>query len=61
MPLYRLAGERNLRQEWVEPLIQQLGTAQALAFIARLPKRTDWFEFSELDPFLARIDEVARA
>ncbi len=61
MPLYRLAGERNIRQEWVEPLMKRLGTAQALAFIDRLPKRADWFEFNELDPFFAQLGEAARA
>jgi len=61
MPLYRLAGQRNIRQEWVEPLLQRLGTAGALALIERLPRRTDWFEFSELDPFLAAAAETAGA
>jgi 4-hydroxy 2-oxovalerate aldolase len=53
MPLYRLAGERNIRQEWVAPLMERLGAERALALIERLPRRNDWFEFSELDPFLA--------
>jgi 4-hydroxy 2-oxovalerate aldolase len=61
MPLYRLAGERNIRQEWVEPLMKRFGAARARAVIERLPRRTDWFEFSELDPFLAAAGEAVRA
>lgn len=61
MPLYRLAGERNIRQEWVEPLRQRLGASRALALIEQLPHRTDWFEFGELDPFLAAAGEAVGA
>jgi 4-hydroxy 2-oxovalerate aldolase len=61
MPLYRVAGERNIRQEWVEPLMRQLGPAGALAFIEKLPRRTDWFEFGELDAFFEQAGELVRA
>ena len=51
--LYRLTGERNLRMEWVHPMIDCFGLAQAEILIRDLPSRF-WFNTDELIPFLGR-------
>jgi 4-hydroxy 2-oxovalerate aldolase len=45
---YRLAAEKNIRQEWVEPMMRALGRRTTEAVIAALPKRC-WFELEELE------------
>ena len=52
MQLYRLAGERNIRQEWVGILVNRLGFERAHRLIKGLPVRR-WFEEDELEPYLA--------
>jgi 4-hydroxy 2-oxovalerate aldolase len=51
MPLYRLCGQRNLRMEWVMPLVRTYGSEGAMALMHELPVR-NWFETHELIPFL---------
>jgi len=51
MALYRAGGQRNIRQEWVEPLMTRFGPTMALTLINSLPKKA-WFEESELEPFI---------
>jgi 4-hydroxy 2-oxovalerate aldolase len=51
--LYRLTGERNLRMEWVHPMIDCFGLALAEILIRDLPSRF-WFNTDELIPFLGR-------
>lgn len=49
--LYRLTGERNLRMEWVAPLVESFGREHAETLLRALPSRF-WFDPEELEPYL---------
>lgn len=55
-PLYRLAGQRNIRQEWVGPLVARLGRARAWDVIESLPHKA-WFDEAELESFITMVDK----
>ena len=49
--LYCAGAQRNIRQEWVGPLIDRLGLSTTLSLINSLPKKA-WFDESELEPYI---------
>ena len=54
--LFQLAGQCNIRQEWVLPLIDRLGSGRTLDLLTSMPRRP-WFCESDLEPFIAALKQ----
>jgi 4-hydroxy 2-oxovalerate aldolase len=53
MDVYRLSGEKNIKMEWVQLMIEQLGISRTTDILGKVP-RCSLFHHNELKPYIEK-------